>query len=244
MKNPLKSLTILSMVGAFTSLAQTFPIKDGTLFTTVKGPNIYGYGTGTSSQQSINGHKGREFGDDITLDSNKYIFTSVEFDFFAGNAGGTYVFSMYAMDGALSSANKKTPGTSLFEFTGSISKGNNNVTQGYISTPGDVFTLPNHFAYTIKFAGNTDVGMYIASSVDNGTRNDGQNFAYPGSSFSDFLVKTGTGSGEWDTRAVADGAGGFGVTFKAGFVPEPTTVALGVLGAVVLIGSTLRRNRR
>ena len=243
MKNYLKPLALFSLVGAFTSLAQTFPIKDGTLFTTVKGTSVYGYGTGTPSAQSINGHKGREFGDDITLDSDKYIFTSASFDYFAGSTAGTYVFSMYDMNGALSSANKKTPGTLLFSSdAGPILKGANNITISYTSTPGDVFTLPNHFAYTVKFTGNTDVGMYIGDSVDTGIRAGGQNWAYPGSSFNDFLVKTGTGSGEWDTRAA--GAGGFSVTFKAGYVPEPTTVALGVLGAAVLVASTLRRNRR
>jgi hypothetical protein len=65
-----------------------------------------------------------------------------------------------------------------------------------------------------------------------------------GQSSADFWQKTGPGSGDWALRALNSGQEpNFKFTVTAG-VPEPTTVALGVVGAAFLGASALRRNRR
>jgi hypothetical protein len=66
-----------------------------------------------------------------------------------------------------------------------------------------------------------------------------------GQSGSDFWQKTGPGGSDWALRQLntAQGEANFKMSVTAN-VPEPTTVALGVVGAAFLGASALRRNRR
>jgi hypothetical protein len=65
-----------------------------------------------------------------------------------------------------------------------------------------------------------------------------------GVSGDDFWQKTGPGANDWALRQLSGGqADNFKITVSAN-IPEPTTVALGVVGAAFLGASALRRNRR
>jgi len=65
-----------------------------------------------------------------------------------------------------------------------------------------------------------------------------------GQSGGDFWQKTGSGAGDWALRSLN---GSQEANFKLAItatVPEPTTVALGVVGAAFVGAAALRRNRR
>jgi hypothetical protein len=213
----------------------------GTIYsTTGTGSQFYGVGTSIA-----NGHRGLEFGDQITLPSEGYQFTGLTFGYYSASLGGSMNLNIYANDGALISG-AASPGTKLLSVPNiGISSGVNEATFDYtpfVAQYGEL-KLPKNFTVTVSFSGATaaaDKGLIIGgleSSVGRPHLNVGQSGA-------DFWQKTGPGSGDWALRALNSAQEPnfkFAVTAN---VPEPTTVALGVVGAAFLGASALRRNRR
>jgi hypothetical protein len=99
----------------------------GTIFSTT-GTTSEFYGVGTSI---ANGHRGYEFGDQITLPSAGYSFTGLTFDYYSASLGGSMNLNIYANDGALVDG-FKSPGTKLLSVPGiGISSGVNKATFDY-----------------------------------------------------------------------------------------------------------------
>lgn len=211
------ALTALALGAATTTFAQA------NLFSTT------GNGTGFVGSAT---HAGREYGDEIVNPSAGYIFNSAAISYYASAAGGTMTFSIYDLTGPTIDG-VASPGTLLFQSTGtSILAGNNEATITY----GAGFALPARYAYTVSFNGTpigSDSGLLVGGTTDPSSI---------GASGADFWLRTGPGANDWALNQVTGSYGNFKVSITG--VPEPTTVALGVVGAAVLAGAALRRNRR
>ncbi len=214
----------------------------GTIFSTT-GTTSEFYGVGTSI---ANGHRGYEFGDQITLPSAGYSFTGLTFDYYSASLGGSMNLNIYANDG-LPVDGFKSPGTKLLSVPGiGISSGVNKATFDYtpalIAQNGEL-KLPRDFTVTVSFSGATsaaDKGLLVGGAVST----VGRPHLNVGASGDDFWQKTGPGANDWALRKLNNGqADNFKISVSAN-IPEPTTVALGVVGAAFLGASALRRNRR
>ncbi len=213
----------------------------GTIFsTTGTGTEFYGVGTSIS-----NGHRGYEYGDQITLPSEGYSFTGLTFDYYSASLGGSMNLSIYANDGAVISG-AASPGTKLLSIPNiGISSGVNTATfdySQYVAQYGQL-KLPKNFTVTVSFSGATsaaDKGLIIGGAAST----SGQPHLNVGTSSDDFWQKTGPGGSDWALRKLDNAqADNFKLTVTAN-VPEPTTVALGVVGAAFVGAAALRRNRR
>jgi hypothetical protein len=231
-----------SIIAAAAALAlATSSAFAGTIYsTTGTGTEFYGVGTSIA-----NGHRGYEYGDQIVLPSEGYSFTGLTFDYYSASLGGSMNLNIYANDGALISG-AASPGTKLLSIPGiGISSGVNTATfdyAPYVAQYG-ALKLPKNFTVSVSFSGATaaaDKGLILGgaeSTVGRPHLNVGQSGA-------DCWQKTGPGSGDWALRALNSAQEpNFKMTVSAN-VPEPTTVALGVVGAAFLGASALRRNRR
>jgi hypothetical protein len=213
----------------------------GTIYSTT-GTTSEFYGVGTSL---ANGHRGFEYGDQITLPSEGYTFTGLTFDYYSASLGGSMNLNIYANDGALISG-VASPGTKLLSVPSiGISSGVNTAIFDYapfVAQYGEL-KLPKDFTVTVSFSGATsaaDKGLLIGGA----TSTAGQPHLNVGASSDDFWQKTGPGGSDWALRKLDNAqADNFKLTVTAN-VPEPTTVALGVVGAAFLGAAALRRNRR
>lgn len=204
----------------------------GTVFsTTGDGTGYLGYGTSTA-----NGHQGLEFGDEVSMPTAGYLYTGMTLDYFAASAGGTIDVNIYDNAGGTPVSGVARPNTLLYSGINiPILEGNQRVTIGYA---GGQVVLPERFTYTVSFNGNTGAGLLIGGS----TATAGRPHENVGNSAADYWQRTGTGADDWALNQVTGNYGNFSVVITAN-VPEPTTVALGVLGAAVLVGASLRRRR-
>jgi hypothetical protein len=231
-----------SIIAAAAALAlATSSAFAGTIYsTTGTGTEFYGVGTSIA-----NGHRGYEYGDQIVLPSEGYSFTGMTFDYYSASLGGSMNLNIYANDGAVISG-AASPGTKLLSIPGiGISSGVNTATfdyAPYVAQFGEL-KLPKNFTVTVSFSGATaaaDKGLILGGAEST----VGRPHLNVGQSGSDFWQKTGPGSGDWALRALNSAQEpNFKMTVSAN-VPEPTTVALGVVGAAFLGASALRRNRR
>jgi hypothetical protein len=212
----------------------------GTIFsTTGTGSEFYGVGTSLS-----NGHRGFEYGDEIALPSEGYSFTGLTFDYYSASIGGQMNLKIYANDG-VTIGGGKAPGTLLLSVPSiGISSGRNTATFDYtpfVSQFGEL-KLPRNFTVAVSFSGATgtaDKGLVVGGAESTA----GRPHLNVGDSGNDFWQRTGTGSGDWALRQLTSGQdANFKITVSAN-VPEPTTVALGVVGAAFLGAAALRRNR-
>jgi hypothetical protein len=231
-----------SILAAAAALAlSTASVFAGTIYsTTGTGTDIYGVGTSIA-----NGHQGLEFGDQITMPVAGYQLSGLSFDYYSASLGGTMNLNLYANDGALING-FKAPGSLLLSIPSiGISQGFNTAKfdyTPYIAQYG-ALSLPKDFTVTVSFSGassGSDKGWVIggAESVL------GRPHENVGQSGGDFWQKTGAGGNDWALRALN---GTQEANFKMSItatVPEPTTVALGVVGAAFVGAAALRRNRR
>ena len=231
-----------SIIAAAAALAlATSSAFAGTIYsTTGTGTAFYGVGTAIA-----NGHRGYEFGDQITLPSEGYSFTGLTFDYYSASLGGSMNLNIYANDGALISG-AASPGTKLLSVPNiGISSGVNTATFDYTPFVAQygALKLPKNFTVSVSFSGATaaaDKGLVLAGAEST----VGRPHLNVGQSGNDFWQKTGPGSGDWALRALSTAQdANFKMSVTAN-VPEPTTVALGVVGAAFLGASALRRNRR
>ena len=231
-----------SIIAAAAALAlATSSAFAGTIYST-SGTGTEFYGVGTSI---ANGHRSYEYGDAIALPSEGYSFTGLTFDYYSASLGGSMNLNIYANDGAVISG-AASPGTKLLSIPGiGISSGVNTATfdyAPYVAQYG-ALKLPKNFTVTVSFSGATasaDKGLIIGgieSTV-------GQPHLNVGQSGNEFWQKTGPGGSDWALRQLSTAQeANFKMSVTAN-VPEPTTVALGVVGAAFLGASALRRNRR
>ena len=232
-----------SIIAAAAALAlATSSAFAGTIYsTTGAGTEFYGVGTAIA-----NGHRGYEYGDQIVLPSEGYSFTGLTFDYYSASLGGSMNLNIYANDGAVISGSA-SPGTKLLSVPNiGISSGVNTATFDYTPFVAQygALKLPKNFTVTVSFSGATasaDKGLVIGGS----SSTSGQPHQNVGVSGDDFWQKTGPGGSDWALRKLDNGiqADNFKISVTAN-VPEPTTVALGVVGAAFLGASALRRNRR
>jgi hypothetical protein len=214
------------------STAAYAQLTPGTVFATDgTGTGFLGFGTSTTT-----GHQGFEYGDEVLSPVlSQFTGASISYSASAGAAsGGSLVFRIYDMTGPALAGNPRSPGTLLYiSPTIPLQAGNNTASISY--TAGD-FWLPQRFTYTVSFSGTS-----LAN--DAGLRIGGPNASHAvGISAADYWQRTGTGANDWALNQVTDNFGNMRVTISAN-VPEPTTVALGVVGAALLAGMALRRNR-
>ena len=231
-----------SIIAATAALAlATSSAFAGTIYsTTGTGTEFYGVGTSIA-----NGHRGYEYGDQIALPSEGYSFTGLTFDYYSASLGGSMNLNIYANDGAVISG-VASPGSKLLSIPGiGISSGVNTATfdyAPYVAQYG-ALKLPKNFTVTVSFSGATaaaDKGL-ILGGIESTI---GQPHLNVGQSGNEFWQKTGPGGSDWALRQLSTAQeANFKMTLTA-TVPEPTTVALGVVGAAFLGASALRRNRR
>ena len=231
-----------SIIAAAAALAlATSSAFAGTIYsTTGTGSEFYGVGTSIA-----NGHRGYEYGDAIVLPSEGYSFTGLTFDYYSASLGGSMNLNIYANDGAVISG-VASPGSKLLSIPGiGISSGVNTATfdyAPYVAQYG-ALKLPKNFTVSVSFSGATaaaDKGL-IVGGIESTV---GQPHLNVGQSGNEFWQKTGPGGSDWALRQLgAAQDANFKMSVTAN-VPEPTTVALGVVGAAFLGASALRRNRR
>lgn len=179
----------------------------------------------------------KEFGDQITFN----VPGGVEISQFSFEYYGTLtpadtktaVLKLYALDGAASanSFGRPTPGTLLFSSTqiGAIKldSGFNTVT---IDGGGLTIGTPaNTIAWTVSFNGlsaGEEAGLLIYGGPS------------IGSSFNDFWTNDG---GTWSLNQLDNGNIPVNFAAKATIIPEPSTIALALVGAAALLG--LRRRQ-
>lgn len=173
---------------------------------------------------------GQEFGDQVFLSGLDRRITDFTFQYFLGsNAGGNETAELFfhLNDGGASGTD---PGTTIYrsgEF--SLDKGFQTVTAQGLSV-----TVPNTFTWTVTFNG-VDLGEQAGLLLYNPPT--------VGASFDDFWAKNSDGT--WSTFLVDAGATPGNFYARVVAVPEPSTVALAVLGGLAFLGfSRCRRASR
>lgn len=237
----LNMIQLSKLAGVAAIAIATLPALGGTIYsTTGLGTEFYGSGTSIA-----NGHRGLEYGDEIRLPSEGYSFTGLSFDYYSASLGGSAKLTLYANDGALINGSA-APGTKLLEVPNiGLSAGLNTATFDYtpfVSQFGEI-KLPKAFTVAVSFSGastTSDKGLLVGGAVDTSGRPN----TNVGGSANDFWQRTGSGSGDWALRQLSSGTeANFKIAVTAN-IPEPTTVALGVVGAAFVGAAALRRNRR
>jgi hypothetical protein len=156
----------------------------------------------------------------------------VQIDFTgSGTATGNVDVSFYRNDGALSGG-YATPGTLLWDggtaaLTSFTTGGGE--TLDY-TIPGGI-VVPNDFTYVVTFSGLTAGEAGGVSIYGNATA---------GMNYSDAWVNTGSG---WSLQEAGSGqpALQFGASMTGTTVPEPSTIALGVMGACAFIARRFKK---
>lgn len=170
----------------------------------------------------------QEFGDEIALEGTEREVVGFQFETFAsgipeGETTGTLRF--YENDGPeVDSAN--APGTLLFESNPfEVSFGTETHTLTGVSVD-----VPDTFTWTVEFSGVGDgeAGLTMSDPVE------------VGGSFDDFWALTDEG---WDTFRFPDGDPAANFTAQVTAVPEPSALALGVLGGIAFFAYRFRTRR-
>ena len=163
--------------------------------------------------------KSLEFGDQIILDGDARVITEFRLEYYSSEAAGDAIVRFRSNTGS-----NLEPAEILFETDHIPLEANfNTIEIEGIGVPisGDTFT------FTIEFdvAGTQDVGLIL------------RNPPSIGSSFDDVWVQADTG--DWATRNIPLATANLAA--QIGAVPEPSTIALSILGALALCGAARRR---
>ena len=163
--------------------------------------------------------KSLEFGDQIILDGDARVVTEFSLVYYSSEAAGDAIVRFRSNTGS-----NLEPDEILFETDHIPLEANfNTIEIEGIGVPisGDTFT------FTIEFdvAGTQDVGLIL------------RNPPSIGSSFDDVWVQADTG--DWATRNIPLATANLAA--QIGAVPEPSTIALSILGALALCGAARRR---
>jgi hypothetical protein len=169
-----------------------------------------------------------EFGDQVFLTGSDRRVSDFQFDYFvSANASGneTGELRFYQNNGGTSGT---TPGTLIYtsgEF--SLDKGFQTVVAQALSV-----TVPNTFTWTVVFRGvesTENVGLRLFNPPTTGASLDDYWFKNADSTWSTLLIDGGVTPANFAARITA--------------VPEPSTIALALLGAIGLLGFKRSRNR-
>lgn len=225
-----------------TSLAAALSILGATLPFSISAQTVV-YDN-TANQLSNIHSVGVEYGDQIVLagDSSLRTATSFELTYYSSfAAAGAGVIRLYANDGAPVSGFSTTlnsPGTLLyqsasFDIIKSDESNPNNVigTKVTVNLAGTGLVVPDTLTWTISIAGASDVAKAGVLVSDPPT---------VGSSGGLFWEKDG---GNWALKDLENNVNG-NFSAKLTAVPEPGTVALGVIGVGWLALAGYRRSRK
>ena len=174
-----------------------------------------------------------EYGDEVVLAGWFRILTGFSFEYAANYelpAGLT--FRIYSQNGPVIGG-ASSPGTRLFETKIDVVNGGRVVNIGFVPDRSEI--VPDRLTYTVEFAGVTG-GNSAGLLAPGGT-------PVIGSSANDFWEKTGPGANDWAVRVFTPGSGTPSANFIATItaVPEPSTVALMVAGAGLVLVALSRK---
>lgn len=166
----------------------------------------------------------REFGDQIFLDGTDRRITDFQFEYFvssnvSGNERGELFF--YRNDGA-----DGKPGTLLYK-SGSFALGTGFQT---VVAQGLSVTVPNTFTWTVSFTGVDTLLGEQAGLLFYDPPTAGASLA------TDFWIRTTDANNPWATLSVDGGVFPANFAARVTAVPEPSTVALGLLASLALLG--------
>jgi hypothetical protein len=176
---------------------------------------------------------GIEFGDEIFLSGSDRTITDFRFETFLsnnsdGNETGTLVLRLN--DGPLLSPGRNAPGTAIYTSAPfDLTTGRGTVVATGLSI--DVPSTVDHFTWSVVLNG-VDAGEQAGLMLYNPPT--------VGSSFDDFWQNA---SGTWNTFLVDGGATPANFAARITAVPEPSTITLGAVGTLALLGY-LRLKRR
>lgn len=176
---------------------------------------------------------GAEYGDEIVLQGWERVISGFSFEYAAnyGKASGL-TFRIYDQDGP-SIGGSASPGTVLYETVLDIQNGGGVVSIDFGSDPNNLANLiPGRLTYTVLFdgllPGNT-AGLIAPGGSP-----------VVGLSANDFWEKTGPGANDWALKTFTAGpSANFVATVTA--VPEPSTVAMMVAGAGMVLVALRRK---
>jgi hypothetical protein len=184
-----------------------------------------------SATSSANG----EIGDEVVSTDTGWQFTGISIKYSANYAlAGGLTFTIYPNTGPViqgfPSPDRSNP---LFQITTDIQSGNNVLSVNY--SLGD-FYLPKDFTFTLKFAGLTgpnDAGVFFG----------GPSTSAKSSSGDDVWTSTGPAANDWALNHLSGGYGNLNAVITAN-APEPSSIALGVVGAAAIGFAAFRRQRQ
>ncbi len=175
-------------------------------------------------------YTGGQYGDEVVLAGTERVLTGFSFEYSANfeRAGGL-TFSIYNQDGPLIDGSA-SPGSVLYSTTVDVVNGGGVVGIGFGYDPSNI--IPDRFTYTVDF-GTLGVGELAGLIVPGGSPSVGL-------SGNDFWEKTGPGANDWALKNFGAGqTANFTATVTA--VPEPTTVAMMVGGAGLMLLALRRK---
>ena len=172
-----------------------------------------------------------EYGDEVILAGTARVLTGISFEYaanYASTAGLT--FRLYDQTGPLISGSA-SPGVTIYEKTMDILNGGATVNINFGLDWSNV--LPDRLTYTVQFTGlipGNTAGLIAPGGIP-----------VVGLSGEDFWEKTGPGANDWALKAFGPGSPteNFVTTITA--VPEPSTVAMMVAGAGLVLVALRRK---
>jgi len=180
---------------------------------------------------------GTEFGNEVSLAGGKtYQLTSFALEYNAPASAGTATINFYANNGAPFNgiANSAMPGTALGSITATGLPATGTGGETFTVTPSTTITLPSTFTWTVSFSG----GSALAVGLDT--------YGPPtvGQSFNDIWQKSGS---TWNLISTVNGVttATFGAQIGAipTVIPEPTTMAMGLMGVMALGGMMISKRK-
>lgn len=185
-------------------------------------------GTGNFSYTS-----GSEYGDEIILQGWERVISGFSFEYAANYAlAGGLTFRIYDQTGPLISG-AASPGAVLYETVLDILNGGGIVNIDFGNDPTNLANLiPDRLTYTVHFTGLVP-GNTAGLIAPGGS-------PVVGLSANDFWEKTGPGDNDWALKKIVAGpTANFIATVTA--VPEPSTVAMLVAGAGMVLVALRRK---
>jgi len=175
-------------------------------------------------------YTGGQYGDEVVLAGTDRVLTGFSFEYYANfeRAGGL-TFRIYNQDGPLIGGSA-SPGSLLYSTTIDVVNGGAVAGIGFGYDPTNI--IPDRFTYTVDF-GTLGLGELAGLIVPGGSPSIGL-------SGNDFWEKTGPGANDW---ALSNFGGAHVANFTATVtaVPEPTTVAMLVGGAGLMLLALRRK---
>jgi PEP-CTERM motif len=179
---------------------------------------------------------GAEYGDEVIIPAHsmsgvQWVITGFSFEYSANYAlPGGLTFRIYEQNGAPISG-FASPGTEIYETTVDINNGGGVVDINFTYDATNI--LPNRLTYTVQFdglvSGNT-AGLIIPGGTP-----------VIGASGNDFWEKTGPGASDWALKTFTAGSPSANFVATITAVPEPSTVAMMVAGAGLVLVALRRK---